>query len=566
MTAALFATLWAPARAATVDEGLQAQIYPSGFDFVSDQLASQAFAFGPTDLSGSWDCYDELSITDFNLSLALDSVTIEPKSGSLSIDVQLGEVRGEDMGLHGVSGWFDLCIDFDTTLKYVSLNDGRLQGELSAEVVDGALELAFVDPPVVTGDFDSDINWFPDDLAWAFVESTVLDLVADVLSDQLPPLVADATADGLLDAEFGGVPVTAFVGDVAASKDGLYAAVDVDLGGDGAKRHADLDLAQRGDAHFAVGLTEEMAAEVLAATWSTGLLSPDSETTAALVGSLLADLGLGDDLEVALGLGGPPSVTVDPEGIRLSLPATTLTATSGGEVALSLTADVTGWLEVDVANGGIALTAHELALDVLEMDASHLVDEDPEHLQAFLEGWVAQAATTALGTLEVYQANFDALGYVLRLDETESQDGGIVAWFTLFAADDPEVDRAAPDTAITATLSGATATASFSATDDRPGALLYSWRVDDGSWSRWSAEASAVVDVEPGDHTIEVIARDAWYNVDPTAAVAAVSVSEVPADADDGKGCGCGGVGGGSLGGVALALVALRRRQRIFSR
>ncbi|MEZ4240490.1 MAG: hypothetical protein R3F59_30915 [Myxococcota bacterium] len=467
----------APVASATPgDVGLQAQITPAGFDFVSDQLADTEFSFGPTTITGSYDCYDTIEVTDFNLDVPIETVTLEPKSGTLALDVQLGQIRGTDMGLHGDSGWFDLCIDFDATLEYIELSDARLTGELAAEVVNDQLVLSFVEPPVLTGTFDSNIAWFPDDLVWAFMEGTVLDLVSGAIADQLPPIIEELTADGLLVGTFGNVPVVAFVDDVESTRDGLYAAVDIDLGGDGDARGKRLDLSSSDDSHLAVGLTEGMAEEALAAAWSEGLLSPDSPLTADLIASLLADLGLGDDLKVALSLGAPPSVNIDPDGIHLSLEQTKLTATNDGEPALELVADLTGLLEVSVAGGGIVLTAHEVELDVTELDASHLVDRDPENLQAFLEGWVVDAATAALGEMDVYQSHFEALGYVLRLDRTEMQDGGLVAWCTLFAADDPAVDREPPDTEVTATLSGSTVTAVFSATDDRPGDLLYSWR------------------------------------------------------------------------------------------
>ena len=33
--------------------------------------------------------------------------------------MQLGRVRGESIDVSGVSGWFDVCIDFDTTIEYL---------------------------------------------------------------------------------------------------------------------------------------------------------------------------------------------------------------------------------------------------------------------------------------------------------------------------------------------------------------------------------------------------------------------------------------------------------------
>jgi signal transduction histidine kinase/CheY-like chemotaxis protein/ligand-binding sensor domain-containing protein len=55
--------------------------------------------------------------------------------------------------------------------------------------------------------------------------------------------------------------------------------------------------------------------------------------------------------------------------------------------------------------------------------------------------------------------------------------------------------------------------------------IEYSYRVDDGSWSEYSTENSLLMEnVAPGQHRIEVRARDADWNVDPTPAVLLVHV------------------------------------------
>ncbi len=554
-------TLASLATANPVQRGVQAQIHPAGFELVSTELSGLDFQIGPTEIAGSWECYSSIVVDGFNLDIQLERVTLEPRDGSLGIDVQLGSVRGEQMGISGVSGWFDLCLDFDTTVEYITLNDGHLQGSLASEVRDGVLELSFSDPPIFTGEFSSEISWFPDSLVWAFMEDSVLQMVSDLLEDTLPGIVSDFTSDELLLGTWGtATELSIDVAEVSTSTDGLYVAVDLDLNGDGGPTGTRLDLDPRGSSHLAVGVTGAMAAELLEVAWAEGLLAADSPALTALLDDLIEVLGLGDDVQISLSTGVPPSISIDNSGLHVAAPSTQLVATSGGEVLLELAGDLAGDLEVDIAYGAIRFSAHDLSLDVTHMDASHLIEEDPDTLQDFLEGWVMAAATAALADLEVYGSHFEALGYVLRLDETQTQADGIAAWVTIFDADDPAVDRIPPDTIVEAMVSGSSIRASFAATDDRPGELMFSWRLDDDSWSGWSLEDEIALEAEPGDHRIEVISRDLWHNQDPSPAVATLSVEE-PAVEEPNKKCGCGTPSPTSpIGLLGVALLLLRRR------
>ncbi|HWR96859.1 MAG TPA: two-component regulator propeller domain-containing protein, partial [Candidatus Methanoperedens sp.] len=59
-----------------------------------------------------------------------------------------------------------------------------------------------------------------------------------------------------------------------------------------------------------------------------------------------------------------------------------------------------------------------------------------------------------------------------------------------------------------------------------PARLRYSWRVDGGDWSPWSAETLATVtELANGRHEFEVRSLDAAFNADPTPAVVAFEVN-----------------------------------------
>ena len=104
--------------------------------------------------------------------------------------------------------------------------------------------------------------------------------------------------------------------------------------------------------------------------------------------------------------------------------------------------------------------------------------------------------------------------------------------------------------------------ASWVGRDDRAGALLYRYRVDGGSWSRWTRrQGTTVPDLAPGAHTIEVVARDGWFNEDLTPASATIEV-QAPREPVVARGCGCSSGGGSAAGVLALGLVGLLRRRR----
>ena len=568
--------LWfaAVAAASPVRDGLQARIFPAGYDFVASSLEGTVWPFGPTQFVGTWECYDPITVDDLNLSVELNTVSLIPRERGIGLGATLGEVRGEDMRLSGESGWIDLCIDFNSRLEYIELENGVITGELDAKVEGDAVELWFPEPVVLSGEFSSNIAWFPDQLAWGFMENTALEAGASLIQEELPALVSSLTADSLVLSTFGDLDVSITPREASANAQGLYAAVDVDLGGDGGTG-ASLTLNARNQAHFAVGLTAALAEEVLQAAWIRGLLSSQSTAVGPLLQELLVDLGLDEGVEVFIGLAGPPAVVIDETGIYANLEGLKLELTDeSGEPLLILVVDGRGWLEAKLVDGAILLTVHELEVETTRLDAERLLADgrNSENLNAFLEGWVIEIATALLKDLVLWESHFEALGYVLRLDDSGYQSGGLVVWATLFAADDPAVDKIAPETtAEAAVLEDTKVLASWGASDDRVGQLLYRYRVDDRAWSRWTSHRRVTLEVEePGSHQLSVVARDGWFNEDQTPAVATFTIAEPPAPAAaPSRACGCalvgasaGGPPAGALGAAALMLLlGLRRRQ-----
>ena len=94
-------------------------------------------------------------------------------------------------------------------------------------------------------------------------------------------------------------------------------------------------------------------------------------------------------------------------------------------------------------------------------------------------------------------------------------------------------------------------------TDDREGELVYSHRLDGGSWSSWSEETGAVYDaLSPGPRTLEAKARDRWWNEDPSPASMAIDIDEPHQTKEEESGCGgCSSAEGRTLPAALLALL-----------
>ena len=158
-----------------------------------------------------------------------------------------------------------------------------------------------------------------------------------------------------------------------------------------------------------------------------------------------------------------------------------------------------------------------------------------------------------------------AIARLVRVDEIVPAEGGLEAYISLFEADDPAVDRTAPDTdAELLSAGGGGASLLLLGTDDREGTLAYSYRLGGaGGWSTFSSDEVLVLEgLDPGVYELEVVARDPWLNVDESPLHAWL---RIPADGEP-EGCGgCSSRGGGSTLAASLlgllALAALRRRE-----
>ncbi len=576
----------ASALAGTVEGGMQAAFFADGVGFVEDRLSGLDLSFEEDRVSAAVDCYDEVGVRDFNLEVPVRSVALGMSGEGLAVDVDFGEIHGEDMVVYGLdSDYLDSCVEFEGDLEYLSLVNGHLSLTLAPVVEDGGLGLEVVGTPVVEGELDTDIAWFPDDLVLAWFEEEIFAALADAVAASVPELAREYLGDALLDGQdYGDWSVGLALDDVAIDPSRLALGITPDVawtGEDGCPdtsrtggdpgRTPTLAFEAADGSSLAVGVTEAMLNELFQEAWRQGYFCFTEDNLAEFVDTVQDwfDPEVGD-LRATVGLGEPPRVTVEADGIAAEFGDVEIHLT--GEVdgarteVVALRGDVSGVIDVGVDAGisSLTLSVRDLAFAIDELEADHLLsdDEDAEvELRHFVETQGAGMVGGLLDEVVLFNSLYYLWDMVLRVDAVNTTAGGVEVYLSLFDADDPEVDGTPPDTRVDVWRSGADGVAlEWTATDDREGPLAFSYQLDGGGWSTWTDDAGAVITgVEPGAHTVEVTSRDAWLNEDPTPATVRFDLDSLPEQADA-RACGC----GGSQAWLAwpLGLLGLRRRRR----
>ncbi|MFZ5477999.1 MAG: hypothetical protein ACOZNI_14590 [Myxococcota bacterium] len=577
------ALLAAAAHAGTVQGGVQAALFPDGIAFAEDMLAGLTISLQWDDLSGEYGCYDAIGASDVAFEVPIRTLAITPRDGELVVEATFDPIFAEDATIYGIDAEYtDACVEFETDVRYLELNDAELVLVLGVDVDDGVLALEVADDPVLTGELESDVDWFPDDLALYYFEEALLDLLANQVADRIPGLVAPYVAEPLLGESYGDWEVGLEWSDVDVSSESVRLAANASIawvGDDGCPTEGDdgepgrdpeIDFGDGEGSTFAVGVTEGAVNEVFLSAWRDGYFCFTEDNVAEFVARVqdLFDPDVGG-LAGTASLGTAPRVTVDGDGLHVALEGAriVLTGTLDGrtETLLDVEADLTGLLDVgvDQSLSSFSLGIRELELDIVRLEADHLVSEDAEAealLAQFLEEWAGAWVTSQTDDMVLFSSLYHLFDVYLRVDRLVYEEGAIAIFASLFAADDPEVDLEPPDTDFALASSTADgATLDLYAQDDRDGPIAWSWRVSGGAWSAWTSESRvSIAGLVPGTYTVEVVARDSWLNVDPTPAEGWLEIGTSTTRA-----CACGATDGGVAFAIASAVLgALARRRR----
>jgi len=547
----LFLSTLPSAWAAPVPSGLQGAVFGDGLGFIEDRLAGLTFDLAEDDVGGEVGCYDRLGVRDFNLHVPIDSVRFDLGQDTLDITVNFDQIYAENFSVYGQDeDYLDTCIEFDADVLYAELNDAVLHLSVGAGVQDGALALTVEGTPQLQGDLDTDIDWFPDDIALYYFEEMILDYVAESIGDMLPDLVAtyasalmygDRYGDFEVEVGLDAAAVSADAMELSASPSIAWVGTDgcpTDDRSDGAPgANPTLSFGDGDGSSIALGATEGTVNELFLAAWRDGYFCFTEDNVDEFLG-LIADAF---DPEIG-GLSGtaslrePPEVTIDADGIHFKLAdiGATVTGDLNGqtEQLLDIRGTVTGLLDlgIDQALSSFTLTVRDLDFAVDTLQADHLVDgtDGEDKLRHFIEDWAGGWASTMASDLVLFQSLYYFWDIALRVDRVETTDGGLQVYVSLYDADDPAVDTSPPDTRFS--LSDVTdeyVELFLEARDDRDGPLAFSVQLDGAGWSAWSTDDHVQLKgLQPGVTEIEVISRDQWLNVDPSPAVQWLEIGE----------------------------------------
>ncbi len=572
------------ASLAGVTGDLQLRVLPSAGDFAATWIEGLDPSIYSPDLGDRYDCWDRVGIQNFNLDVPIETVGISMDQDELTVDVSFGDVVGTDMLLYTLDAEFtDSCTEFDADLLAIALTGGFVSLTLRAVEDRGELAFVVVGTPTVTGDLIMDIDWFPDDLVLYFLEETIFAAVADSIAEEVGPVLSDYFGRSLYAGELEGYSMNLTLDDLALSSSGLDLGLGMDLAFVGEPacdvgsasapggRSPSIPLTAPAGADLGIGLTEAMLNQVMFEAWESGAICVEPSTFAELTEDMedLVDPSV-SELHGAFSLAKPPELTIGARGATIALTGAKLglEGSVSGESAEVLS--VTMNIEADAAFGTDAslssVVLHLTALDIefTNFSAAHLkstayVEElVAEAVRRFAAAWI----TDWLQNIVLFDSLYSVWDIGLRIESFDTAEGGLVIWATLWDLDDPAVDQNPPQTsAELQTQDGETVTVRFGGTDDKATELAWSVQIDGGGWSGWTGEETAVFDLgHPGEHTIEVKARDGWQNEDPTPVLLAVTVTEKGTGSSS---CGCqtssDSVGWGLL---ASGLLWVRRRGR----
>lgn len=572
---------------ALAGDGLQARLYPDGIDTLTEAFEDTDYRVDKREVGAEYDCWDYIGVRDLNLDVPLRTLDVTTDADGVTVELAFDEIRGEDMEVYALdSEYTDLCVEFDAWVYYVSLTDARLTATIRPEVRDGALTFAVVGTPVVTGDLDTDVDNFPDDLVLYFFEETLLETLGESIGELVPEMLDEALAGPLLEGELEAFTYAATVRDVDVSRDGLFAGAALEVGwtgddgcpggrADPQGRDADLVFGDGDGASLGIGVTEAQTADIVRALWEDGWFCFTRENVEEFLGNItsLFDPSVGG-IAATASLSAPPEVKIDPDGIALTLPgfAIEVTGEIDGQTTQVLRAagsvSAVAELALDQELSAFVLSLHDLRLDLTAFEAAHLVSDREgaeDDLRDFLTGWVAEWAERSAQDIPLYAGLFQAYGWYLKVDRLDLQEGGVVLFVSVYAEGDPAIDDTPPDTEAEAERIGEDGVRlTLWGTDDGDEPLAFAVELDGGGWSGWQTESTwEESGLGPGEHVARVKSRDAWWNEDPSPVELRFDVEALPEAKDPEEGgCGCGT--GGAPGGVAalLAALLLARRRR----
>jgi len=564
----LLLALLAPSPALAEEPVVSLAISEVLIDSLTGGMAGFEYEVQQENLSFAVGCWEELGVRDLALTIPFDGISVELHDDYMTVQLDLGTIRGEDWIIYAVDLTNDdSCLVFDADMAWLEFRDGIIEVDLRLASVDGALDIQLVNPPRMQGSIDMDVewqpqwaedwgfdwDWWPDDFFVDLINDYLLDAVIEMAADAVPGMLAELRPELAFQTEVGDFALDIDVAELGNDTERvlLDAAIDVtwtgqSTCGENAEVESDgrvpaLDLT---GTDLAFGTSEAFVNRLAYRAWSEGILCLDHDGVEGLVAQLFPQAAeVMDSFTVAIELREPPRISFQQGGLSARVHGLRLDLGARYQrkdvrlldVIIDLSTALKVGVDEELAMVTLDVEALELDFDVRE--ASHLLSDDvgaEQSLEDFLNRFapmLLDALLTEVALAGVVFPAGDAL--LLRLEELSMGMGGVSGGVNLYGID--EVDRQPPETRAEITGTGAASiSVDLKGFDDSGEALAWKHRLDAGEWSQWSLESVIEVPVaEPGWHTLEVAARDRWWNEDPTPWRESFALEALPTELDE---------------------------------
>ncbi len=594
------------APAPVIYDALGARLTERANGFIESQLNQKDLAIHRDRIEkAAVKCFDLVGINNLDIATHINLADLDWQATPDGLAVTayidyldvMGQLFGED------SDTFDLCPSFSVTLNQMRLEGIVFTANVVPSAVNYDLYVNFNQPPQISVEnLVVDINNFPgfvEDLVFSteFVQDFLFAKVNELLAEKVPELTKEALFYAMFTGTAGpGFDYAVGVSSIDVGAEGANAMLDIQVDFDGVAppclppanmpdftKRGTPGLGEYGDTSMLeLSVADAGVNEVLWAAWKSGFLCFDSELhPIEAFEHVLEGINpvAGEMLKYRVVVAKPPQVLfhdgkVEANVEQFYVEAKAIGADGTEKQLLVLKADLRMGvnLEVDRATNRVLVSLDGTDIQFQQIESEVLFNEErdtEQHLKDFVQGFVIPRLNDRINDMPVTNALFPVSDYIVLLDSLNLREGHAVAGASLFRADDPAVDKVAPDTTIVsspALIDTTYTTMEFSGSDDRAGSLVYSWQIDGAGWSSWSEELEAELSaLTQGQHVFEVKARDRWMNEDASPASVSFTVQAVKARSS--AGCDVDGAGGRAPAGALASLFAalaigltLRRR------
>jgi len=547
-------------NAPIVKSGVGVRLTEHFNQFLESQLDNRDLSFDKSNIyKANISCFDEVGINNLHVDTHIDNAIFNWNGADSGLQASVtlakldlsGDLYGKD------SQTFDLCPTFEINVNNIELDNLTLTLDLSPRA-DGSYNvyIDFNQPPQLdVGNVNINIDGFPNWLInlvtnTSFVHDFLIDQINQQLATQVPNMVKDAIITGMLTGQAGpfnyGIGATA----IAIDDNGANALFDTQMYYAGPVPscvpagapvpdftvRGTPGLGEYGDnSQVEMSVADSAVNEVFWAVWSSGLLCYNSEThPLQAFDQVLQGISpeAGALLKYDIKISQPPVLRFDADQTTVTIKGFHLEAdevdpSGASKVLLLADADLSMGLKVDldVATNRVLASLDGVSLNFDNLSSQILFSDRPnaeQDLKDFIKGYVVPRMLGTVQNMPVTNAVMPVQGYYVILDELHGREGHAVAGISVYAANDPSIDKIAPDTFLDTTpgeVSSTKVDLNYHGTDDRSGTLTYSWRLDGTTWSSWSEDTTAsLVALTEGDHTFEVKARDRFQNEDASPA------------------------------------------------